>query len=451
MLCITHYVQVMSVDKSEYLPYSGERYWVNEKGEIFSNEGKLETVRNNDGRYHVFLEWVLGARLYEVASVVYLTFNNVGLPIKFWGTLIFYHKDGDLTNDHLENIYYRFKKGPLEVPNRPGFYYIPYFTRYGVNENGVIITIVSGAPKSQRPTKPRKDTNAVCGYLSTRLVADNGKRSCILFTHRALCLVFKHYDSDPFSLVVNHKDGRPDNNGLYNLEWTTYTGNIEHAYETGLRSDSQTPVLSRNVETKEVLEFPSRRACARHHNHLSTTEIWRRIHWYPERLCEDKLLFKLDDGSEWPVITPETPVHEGRKLRNIAARNVFTGKIMVFNNCVEAEKILGVAKNSIYKHALKEMEIPCKGFNFRFFTDNLFWPKHNERLLSIYRDSPDQPSNGVVIKDKVKGEEHFFTHAVKASAFLGISKNALPAKIRSGTSHKGRYELSYYRLLDHIK
>ena len=51
--------------------------------------------------------------------------------------------------------------------------------------------------------------------------------------HRILGIAFI---PNPLNLPqINHKDGNKLNNNLSNLEWCTYSGNVKHAYSTGLR------------------------------------------------------------------------------------------------------------------------------------------------------------------------------------------------------------------------
>lgn len=76
----------------------------------------------------------------------------------------------------------------------------------------------------------RRAENRVGDYLQVKVML-NGIRyyTC---AHR---LVWRAIVGPiPVGLVVNHKNGRKDDNGLSNLELETYSGNTKHAYRTGL-------------------------------------------------------------------------------------------------------------------------------------------------------------------------------------------------------------------------
>ena len=71
-----------------------------------------------------------------------------------------------------------------------------------------------------RPQKHRQ------GYLRVKI---NGKHTLV---HR---LVAKHYITKPRGKdIVNHIDGDPSNNSVFNLEWCTQKENVKHAFKTGL-------------------------------------------------------------------------------------------------------------------------------------------------------------------------------------------------------------------------
>jgi hypothetical protein len=70
------------------------------------------------------------------------------------------------------------------------------------------------------------------GYRQIGLMMQNGKQKWIL-EHRLFAICFlPNLKNLP---VINHIDGVKDNNLLSNLEWDTYTGNNQKAYDTGLK------------------------------------------------------------------------------------------------------------------------------------------------------------------------------------------------------------------------
>ena len=68
------------------------------------------------------------------------------------------------------------------------------------------------------------------GYRYYRLSKNNCKK--MFYAHR---LVAEHFIDNPKGLpVVNHKDGDKLNNDISNLEWVSYSENIEHAHKNNL-------------------------------------------------------------------------------------------------------------------------------------------------------------------------------------------------------------------------
>lgn len=97
---------------------------------------------------------------------------------------------------------------------------------YSVTRNGLVYSY-----RSERFLKTSENANykivTLCGK-GTRLVQ---------YVHRLVALA---YIPNPKNLPeVNHIDGNPYNNDVGNLEWATYSGNLKHAYSTGLRIPSR--------------------------------------------------------------------------------------------------------------------------------------------------------------------------------------------------------------------
>ena len=70
------------------------------------------------------------------------------------------------------------------------------------------------------------------GYVQICVSLGSRKKQKVFKLHRAIAETFiPNPDNKP---EVNHKDGNKENNRITNLEWSTGSENIRHAYATGL-------------------------------------------------------------------------------------------------------------------------------------------------------------------------------------------------------------------------
>ena len=84
-------------------------------------------------------------------------------------------------------------------------------------------------------------TTAITGYLQVRFHNSDGGKTFLV--HR---IVAKSFLPNPSHLsIVNHKNGIKSDNALSNLEWVTYSQNLNHALQNGL--NAKTKILSDSV------------------------------------------------------------------------------------------------------------------------------------------------------------------------------------------------------------
>lgn len=117
------------------------------------------------------------------------------------------------------------------------------FPRYLVSQLGNVYDCVSDRLLVQ--TRNKK------GYHKVTLVSSYG--SFTVSVHRLVAKTF--FDVDTLTNEeVNHRDGDKSNNCLWNLEWTTRSGNMRHAYAMGLMSLPKHEIKIRCVETSQVFQ-----------------------------------------------------------------------------------------------------------------------------------------------------------------------------------------------------
>lgn len=81
-----------------------------------------------------------------------------------------------------------------------------------------------------RGMKEMKPERTRLGYMRIGFVV-NGERKRFL-VHTLVARAF--LDRPEWATEVNHKDGNKENNDAENLEWSTRSKNVKHAFETGL-------------------------------------------------------------------------------------------------------------------------------------------------------------------------------------------------------------------------
>lgn len=110
---------------------------------------------------------------------------------------------------------------------------------YSVSDQGDVRNDASGYM-----LKPQRIRS---GYLHVTLCDANGHHQKSV--HR---LVAKEFVSNPSDYTyVNHIDGDKSNNRAANLEWCTQSGNMKHAYRTGLQKPIRSQIdysLAKAVE-----------------------------------------------------------------------------------------------------------------------------------------------------------------------------------------------------------
>ena len=435
-------------EEYKYLPASARRYSVSCIGEVINHSGSELVKDLIDGEHYVELEWVDGKKLYNVAIVVMVAFGLLDFEDHLWPQIKPIYKDSDKTNLSPSNLTYGFKTTPLECEEHPGYYRIPFFSRYCINDKGVLKNILTNHQLSWHITPPNVVKGSQGGYRSCRVVGVFGATKGLL-RHRALCLAFKEYDTNPSTLVVNHIDGIPGHDSLNNLEWTSYQNNNLHAYALELRPNATTPILVMHISTGVVEKFSSISECHRKIKTLSPGNIQYRLRYSKNKVFSDGLLFKLDDGSEWPDISSHK-LMRNKEACDIVARNVFTGEKIIFRGGQMGEDLLGIKKETILAHAAKDLDLPINGFNFRYLLGGAKFPAHTNKHLEVYLKYPVNQPEAVDVYDHKDGIELFFTSRREAAKHYGVSIATLAYFIRTGKRFEGRYTFKYFKLKENL-
>lgn len=251
-----------------------------------------------------------------------------------------------------------------EIKGLQGFYEIPEYSNYAISKKGIVINITSG--------KTLNGSINPAGYLNIRIKHDNG------FTltwglHRLLCYVFKPID-DIKHMVVNHLDGNKANNSLENLEWVTYTQNLEHAGMNNLTSKC-IPISVRDVKTGIVEKFPSVIACSRKFG-MTKDAILHRIKQGETRIFPELKQYRVGhEDYEWYIPTDlRILLDKNGKYKKVLVRFCLTGTIELFESLSSVSLFLNQPLSKLSRWVSKPHQPVLPGYvQLKWNTDDSPW------------------------------------------------------------------------------
>lgn len=124
------------------------------------------------------------------------------------------------------------------------------------------------------------------GYLAVDLCFEGGKRT--VSVHVLVADAF--LGPRPAGHVPNHRDGDRGNNRLSNLEWTTQSQNVAHAYSLGLADAKGERNGQAKLTASDVVEI-RRLACGRRGEYAA---LARRFNVSPRQVAD------IVKGLAWP-------------------------------------------------------------------------------------------------------------------------------------------------------
>lgn len=362
-----------------YLPFSNRRFYL-DNDKIYQTETNTEVSSENG---FCEIAWLDGLRKYPVELLIYFCKKKPIADYLMMSVKVLF-SDGDKTNLDYDNLIYDFSS-PQEANGFEGFFLIPGYTNYAINRSGVMVNVTTGKTKAWCVTKPNKERNSLGGYRYSGVVNDEG-RYTNLFRHRALAMVFFGIPDTGEVMVVNHKNGRPGDDELSNLEWVTFGENNQHAYDAGLRGKAAKAILVKNILTGEIVQYPSVKRAADACGYPTGTFIYYRMRDNPNGVYSDNLMFKFDDGSEWP--TPNYGnVSLARNVRPVMAYDVIANQVKIAESASSMAKIIGATADDVSRYARKNLNKLLNGHYIRYHEGTPELPVYSEEVLSVLKEN----------------------------------------------------------------
>lgn len=295
-----------------------------------------------------------------------------------------------------------------------GFYLIEGFSRYAVNEEGIVIDLKRGV---EIPLYRDKS-----GYKYNSVVADSGKR--VLYQHYRLMMIAMSDRPDNYrELVINHIDNIHGNDSLSNMEWCTTLENNHHAISIGAkRLDFKVAPRKKIkiflVNSKEEIEFSSSRSAAEYLG-ISPRRL-NRIISLDQPFFRGEYLIKLaNDPTPWRLISEDEPVYN-ETGRIILVKDVFTGEITEWPSMSQYANHIGLSKDAIiWRLKDTKQRVYPEMKQYKYKGDSSPWRElTEEEKVGLVKHGN---SNKIFVRDLIANETYEFNSQTQMAKTLGVS------------------------------
>ena len=318
----------------------------------------------------------------------------------------------------------------IESMEYSGFYHHPELESIVVSRNGQVIDI-----RGNYCALPyiRFD-----GYPTVHL------RGLGTFTlHRLLAQVFLKVPPGIDNPIVNHLDGIKTNNDLSNLEWTSYSGNIVHAYLNGLRTDNR-PLLLKDLVTGEIRRFNSLQEASRHFK-VNGSEIHRYL--TNGALVPWKKRFELVyDGDDWRGLTGDDvgKVNNGQSKEIVVVRE---DVVIIFSSISDASRTLGISLYRLYNALAKNTTVD--GMTVKYLDEYDGSVENVERPMghksTIVRPNFKRSPVPINVTDLSTGERVQWESCEEFARIYGVTKSAIQRSIGKNNGRWRQFLVEYIK------
>lgn len=254
---------------------------------------------------------------------------------------------------------------PQESTEYTGYFIVPGYSEILMARDSTIISVKDG--RELRQSRPIPNS-----YRWIKVYSDDEGRYVNQSVHVLVALAFRGLPPRDVKSIPNHLDGNKLNNHETNIEWTTYSGNITHAYKTGLRTDNKY-VLGKDLETGEIKEWYSLGECGRQFG-VKAERVWD---WCRKRnVYKGSWVFKYkEDSRPWPAIAWTKDYRNKFDKRPVVGFNPTLDVVVIGTSVSEACRMAGIPDSGVRRQLTLGKIANRLGWYFKYKNDPREFPE----------------------------------------------------------------------------